>query len=317
MNQLFDTSHPPSYYTGILKNIDRSPSYELVKALSYHADPNLQWCSSENAQIVNSILDSFDYHPFIPQLIHQFKETSKRIIKRTEPDNSVLLSQAWFLIDYGYNEEVSVLATLSAIDFLSQSIPSKIQAFKLLDHLPQLNESLMKDLKKAIKSCLVHVPPITPFEQSLDLLTHAYSWIYKLNVSNIDNIETISTILSTLNSSPIQHFLLEQLSKFVTRLGIDVFISTSKIFYTLNQLILSIDSRTENIVLALKIEQDIIDLNHEFLLTYTYDFIGAWTIVSKRGNPTIQTQLSQNVSSLKKLAKDEHEISELCTYIVL
>lgn len=321
MDQLLDTSHEPGYYTPILSSLNESPSFELIRALSYHADPYLPWCSQQNTQLVKSIMDTINYQQYIPNLIREFKSSLKKITKNglnrmisIEKENLIPLSQAWFLIDYAHDDEITILVILLVIDVLGQSIPSKIQALDLLSHLPTLNKSLIPQLKKSIAACLVHVPPITAEDQSLSLLQRAYSWINKLNETKIECIQTISTILSTINS-PIRPFLLEQLSIFISRVSTDIFISTSKIFFTLNQLLVGLDTTTGDIILLLKIQKQIIDLNHPFIATYAYDFIGAWTLLLRREDDVIKRQIEQNVTSLKKLVNNDAEIIELCTYI--
>ncbi|RCK64465.1 hypothetical protein Cantr_00476 [Candida viswanathii] len=201
--------------------------------------------------------------------------------------------------------------TLLVIDVLGQGIPSKIQALDLLSHLPALNKRLIPQLKKAVSSCLVHVPPITPTDESLALLTRAYPWVYKLDT---ESISTISTILSTLNSPPsgssssnnypaLSHAHQRSFHQHVQDL------------LALNQLIIGLDVTSKEIVLALQIQKAIIDLNHPFVSTYTYDFIGAWTILLRRADDDAKRQLELNVASLKKLVNNDAEIIKLCTYI--
>ena len=93
-----------------------------------------------------------------------------------------------------------------------------------------------------------------------------------------------------------------------------MFISTSKIFYALNQILVSLDATRNEIVTALTIQHDIINLNHPFIATYAYDFIGAWSILLKHHPGKFSAQLQLNISSLQKLANND-DIDKLCTYI--
>ena len=195
------------------------------------------------------------------------------------------------LIDYAHDDEITILVILLVIDVLGQSIPSKIQALDLLSHLPTLNKSLIPQLKKSIAACLVHVPPITAEDQSLSLLQRAYSWINKLNETKIECIQTISTILSTINS-PIRPFLLEQLSIFISRVSTDIFISTSKIFFTLNQLLVGLDTTTGDIILLLKIQ-------NKSLISTTHSSPPMLTTLSVHGHSSCgeKTMLSRDKSN--------------------
>lgn len=323
LDKLLDTTHSANTYHPLLKSIETTSSYELVLALSLHADPNLPWCSLENANLVKSIMSNFDYQPYIPQLIRHFKSSLKRI-QRTALNKHILLgeenlgviSQAWFLVDYAYTQEICILAMLLVVDVLTTySVPGKIQGFKLLSHLPELHHPLLPQVRSAASKCLVHVPPITPIAHSLPLLEEAYHWVYKLNQTTPDYIQTIATILSTINT-PARPFLLQQLSKYTRRVSTDVFISTSKIFYALNNILVSLDITPEEVALALTIQNDIINLNHKFVLTYAYDFIGAWSILLRRHPGKFADQLKRNISSLQKLANN-NDIDTLCTYIAI
>ena len=291
--------------------LDTTPSYELVHYLSLHANPNLPGSTPENVQ---QIMSSFDYHPYIPQLIRDFKASLKKVKQKNLVEDLGVLSQAWFLIDYAYSQEICILSMLLVEDVLTTySVSAKIQAFNLLSHLPELNQPLIPQLRSAASKCLVHVPPITPLDESLRLLAQAYEWVYKLNTTTTDFIETVATILSTINT-PARPFLLQQLSKYTRHLSTDVFISTSKIFYALNQILVSLDATRNEIVTALTIQHDIINLNHPFIATYAYDFIGAWSILLKPHPGKFSAQLQLNISSLQKLANND-DIDKLCTYI--
>ena len=146
----------------------------------------------------------------------------------------------------------------------------------------------------------------------LRLLAQAYEWVYKLNTTTTDFIQTVATILSTINTPP-GHFSYNNYQS-TPATYLDVFISTSKIFYALNQILVSLDATRNEIVTALTIQHDIINLNHPFIATYAYDFIGAWSILLKHHPGKFSAQLQLNISSLQKLANND-DIDKLCTYI--
>ena len=141
------------------------------------------------------------------------------------------------LIDYAYSQEICILSMLLVEDVLTTySVSAKIQAFNLLSHLPELNQPLIPQLRSAASKCLVHVPPITPLDESLRLLAQAYEVGVQAQHHH-HRLYRDSCHHLIYNKHPARPFLLQQLSKYTRHLSTDVFISTSKIFYALNQIL--------------------------------------------------------------------------------
>ena len=140
------------------------------------------------------------------------------------------------LIDYAYSQEICILSMLLVEDVLTTySVSAKIQAFNLLSHLPELNQPLIPQLRSAASKCLVHVPnnstrrvpPITcPGLRVGVQAQHHHHRLYRDSCHHL-----------IYNKHPARPFLLQQLSKYTRHLSTDVFISTSKIFYALNQIL--------------------------------------------------------------------------------
>ncbi|KAI3402872.2 hypothetical protein KGF56_004333 [Candida oxycetoniae] len=373
-------------------------NYEIVVALSFHSNPNLDWCSLENAQLVSSIIQANDLRPYLSEYVNQeFKPNLRkienqvksglgrsglrpRLIFQDQKFDPVPLAQAWFLIevtknkknvrgekkddkdhnDDGDDAEINLLVLLLLIDCFQFDIQGKIQACKVLAQLKILTPKLVPQLRECLAKCLVHIPPVTPEEsESLPLLTVALPNLYRVDDefgTNLNYIDTIATILSSLtyvtNYPKTMIFLLQQLSVCINRIGIDVLISVSKIFYILNQIITNYAmlDKPEVVQTALKVENDILQVQSPLVYTFVFDLISAYAVLEKRiGNHKIEQvneqkekvnhkieqvneqkekvneqiekvkeQIEINLTSLKGLAKVCDKVSEfedLCTYI--
>ncbi|CAK9439022.1 uncharacterized protein LODBEIA_P32460 [Lodderomyces beijingensis] len=356
VKSLSDLGQPPSRYHGDLLAIESAKiiNYDVVKAISLHANPNLSWCSEANAQIVSSIIQSNNLQSYLTQFLNQeFRSNLKKVEKQAKSGlggrrsglrpkltfqdqtfDPVPLAQAWFLIEVTKNKdrEVNMLILLLLIDDFYFDTWGKIETCKVLQKLKldTLN-SLVPQLRESLSKCLLHIPPVTPEDESLSLLQVAYPSLYRVDDefgTNLNYIETIATIMSSMsyaaNFEKTMCFLLEQLSICIKRIGVDVLISVSKIFYLLNQLITNIAmmERCKVILAALRAQNEILQLESPLLYSFIFDLVGAYALLTKRVEKykvaDIQEQISVNRGSLRQLAVSCGKLSEfdeLCTYI--
>ena len=119
---------------------------------------------------MQQIMSSFDYHPYIPQLIRDFKASLKSQAEELG-GGSWSAFPSMVLIDYAYSQEICILSMLLVEDVLTTySVSAKIQAFNLLSHLPRTKPTVNSPTKicriKVSCACSANnstrrVPPIT------------------------------------------------------------------------------------------------------------------------------------------------------------
>ncbi|KAI5965151.1 uncharacterized protein KGF55_001371 [Candida pseudojiufengensis] len=362
--KLKDLNHSSQYYHPYLLDLNNSTiilNLQQIQILSLHSNPNLSWSSLENSQLVQAIISKNNITHLLPQYINNYFRPKLQEIEKlvklssklqqsslrprlTFQDNkfdSIPLAQAWFLITFQNDSEIQLLSLLLIIDTLKFDIDTKIQACKLLEYLQSKEIKLTPSIKNLINplrtnlgKCLTHVPPITPDNESLNLLSIVYPCLYELDKkfgSNLNFIEIISQILTSLNyvhNYPnLMIFLLNQLSIVIKQIKLDVLISISKIFYTLNNIITNLnylEQYPQIIKAALNVENDMLtSIDNPIIYSFVYDLIGAYGILLKRVskyeiNGFKDIIISQNLKSLQELASKYdklNEFNDLCTYI--
>lgn len=355
VESLHDLKHPALRYTKDLQSIESSTAtgaisinYELIKAISLHANPNLAWCSQQNSQIVQSIINKNDILQYITPFINQeFRPNLRKVEKQANSSkigklgglrphlsffqdqkfDLVPLAQAWFLLEATGNKEreVNMLVLLLLIDDFHFGMQGQIQACHMVRKLKILTPNLVPQLRECLKKCLLHIPPVTEETESLNILQVAFPCLYKVDDEygnkSLNFIDTIASILKSLNyvvnHEKVMIFLLEQLQICVKSIGKDVLVSISKIFYMMNQIIVNFAMiEKPNVILAaLKLQSDVLQVESPLVYSFVYDLVGAYTVLLKRllkykVAAGIQEQIKMNLSQLEKLAEMSGKLDE-------
>ncbi|KAG7661224.1 uncharacterized protein J8A68_005220 [[Candida] subhashii] len=272
------------------------------------------------------------------------------------------LTNAWFLIDCAtlnsvWKGEFWLLTIAFILNLIDEGdIPAKVQACQILKRLVTRfseldfnfnsiqNSGLIPELKEGLRKCLVHVPSITPVDESKAILSVAYPCIIDIELiygTKLDLIDILNShVLPSLghllnnrdyaNTGVIIEILLKTLNRMIEELSIEVFLSMSKIMFTLNQIITDVGlletTSTTAVLDALQCHHKIITQEYpkglsEILFSYHFDFIGAWYIVQQRlkkyemSNEPVATQIIENLEALKKLSKKCDKLEEYSSTI--
>lgn len=336
---------------------------EYVGVLSLHSNPNVTWGTTKSSAVVSLIDTSkVNWNEFIlsvkPSLLvfptvkrlqgglrprlgygGAKKEIIEEDARRKWKSSSIgVLSLMWFLIDNiqkgDWFEDNWMVITSFLLNLGGDyEIVYKYQNMMLLNHFLNNNgeELIMKtglhDLfVEMSKSCLVHIPPLTPIEESFQLLRVGYPCVLRLVHSQSQLTETInSSILNSISylmngreNYKIISLLVDNLSTIITNKKV-LLVSLTRISFTLNQIItnpyvLDVKDGVALICRALQCQKVI--LSHfissasHLLYSYKFDLLGVWVIMLKRINlfeyQEIEHLIRENFSIFREVVKSSN-----------
>lgn len=198
-----------------------------------------------------------------------------------------------------------------------------------------VSTGLVQVCRDSVLACFSYLPTLTPAATSLLLMKAAYPAITSLlNLEDLDFTAFVEVIESNLMSllSHVQGrsldgganelvcYFLDQIGDVVHRhVGYKVLVCFSRLNYLLCLLItdpflLDADGGLEVICAALQVQSKVLALaeGEEFaarIITYKYDFLAAWAVVSKRvekfhvaGNDKVKRAVRENLALLRAAA---------------
>ncbi|CAN3353451.1 hypothetical protein DICA3_A06612 [Diutina catenulata] len=322
-------SHPTTYKSFLQslasKTFDELTTAE-VAAASYHCNPHVPWGDDENSALASTIVapaSTVQLEDIIrPMLLNTktpkkslanlaqagvnqaiLEEDSRRVWKAGESVGA--LGTVWPLIERSSRLVVPFLLAL----FDDHEIRIKIQACwilrRVLDVVPGMctASGLLEEFRASVDVCLSYVPPSTPTEISISLLSVAYPCALGLAAVSSSKQRHSSILMQQVLASMdrldhnwrLLRLLMSQLTSLIKLIGPAVIMSLSRINQVINAILINpyvVDDYDMGLPLiedTLNIQTEIIDMVAatndpdvaEILRQYRYDFYGAWIVLNQ------------------------------------
>lgn len=309
----------------------------IARFASIHSNPNVPWSSQIHSEISMDIGNTLeiDWNNFLevmkPELLvlpkqrqihgglrprlgyggakHEIMEEDARK-KWKESRNIILLALIWFMIELGPDTTIPIASSFILNVGGDYEPWIKAQNCHLILKLTQTHKGkeflqrsgLIGEYFEMTRKALAHIPPITPVNDSLEVLEAGYKSIFQLielepdrmtsvDVLNANVLNSILYLLSNRDAFPVLQLLFTQLNNFTKRLDI-LLISMSRVMFFINQAVTNpyimddIANGIKVIEEALHCQNTIIkqfnEQNAHLLFNYRFDLLGVWVVMCKR-----------------------------------
>lgn len=334
------------------ESIPRERLVEMFVLLSYHINPEMEWCNGTNSDIVKSTIASTHQllNSVLPDITEILKQKFKACTQKTKTSalkpqlnyfeasgfQPKLISLADFLIeviDKSWLHNYWSIITSSLLNFFPNKVSIKIQTVKLFDkfydRLIQFQDTLLhrtglqKEFYDNLMICINYFPPLTTVEESLDILSTTYPVVIKIidTDSELTHLasHTIQSVAKT--SGEVQKFCLQQLQQIIMKMGYKIMINFNKLNFTINQIMINPDSHNQKECLDIHLLLLQIFKSDDIILNYKYDFLGAWMVILKRMkwdiNEDVKLLVQQNINQLCSLdpniTEELHQVADTMT----